>query len=83
MCGACNAGEELFEAAVPLRRIGPHEGSATRTVTCNVYWTEENSVLIDADANVEPRRDQVVFYKSIGQDKLNRDVGLSAIPIPE
>lgn len=41
--------------------------------------TQENSVLIDDDANVEPVRDRFVFHKSLGKDKFNRDVGVAAI----
>jgi hypothetical protein len=41
--------------------------------------TQENSVLIDDDANVDPVRNRFVFYKSLGKDKFNRDVGVAAI----
>ena len=41
--------------------------------------TEKNSVLIDADANVEPVKDRSVLYESLGKDEFNRDVGLAAI----
>ena len=41
--------------------------------------TQENYLLIDDDANVEPVRNRSVFYKSLGKDKFNRDVGVAAI----
>jgi len=43
--------------------------------------TQENSVLIDDDANAEPVRDRFVFHKTLGKDKCNRDVGVAAIAI--
>ena len=46
---------------------------------CIINSTEENSLLIDADANVKPIRDRFVLYKSFGKDKHNRDVGLAAL----
>lgn len=41
--------------------------------------TQQNSMLIDDDANVEPVRDRFVFHKTLGKDKFNRDVGVAAI----
>lgn len=46
---------------------------------CIINSTEENSLLIDSDANVEPVRNRSVFYESFGKDKFNRDVGVATI----
>lgn len=34
---------------------------------------------VDEDANVEPVKNRFVFHKSLGKDKINRDVGVAAI----
>ena len=41
--------------------------------------TQENFMLVDDDANVEPVKNSFVFCKSLGKDKFNRDVGVAAI----
>lgn len=43
--------------------------------------TQQNYVLVDDDANVEPLRNSFVFHKNIGKDKFNRDVGMAAIAV--
>mgnify|MGYP006093480897 CR=1 FL=1 len=41
--------------------------------------TQENYLLIDDDASVEPVKNRSILYKSLGKDKFNRDVGVAAI----